>query len=114
MAMSSIAAQYASWRQTVYAGSKAALEESVRCIAKELLSSGIRVNCVAAGAVETEMLQKLETQSTSLREKLEKVYPLGVIEPDCISEMIAYLLSDSARYITGSIIRVDSGFAVAK
>lgn len=112
--MSSIAAQYACYRQSIYAGSKAAVEETVRCMAKEFMNRRIRVNSIEAGAVETEMLEKLEAQSDGLKEKLEKIYPLGTISPSHISDMIAYLLSGDACNMTGSSIRMDSGFAIAK
>ena len=108
--MSSIAANIASFRQTVYASTKAALEEAVRCISKELIDRRIRINAIAAGAVNTPMLTKLMEQSDTLRTKLEKLYPLGLISPEQISNQILYLLSDFGANTTGTVINLDSGF----
>lgn len=114
VAMSSIAADVASYRQSVYSSSKCALEQFVRCAAKELLPRNIRVNAIASGAVETEMLRDLEAQSPGLRERLEKYYPMGLIDPKEVAETIVWLLSDKAKHIDGSILRMDSGFFVNK
>ena len=112
--MTSIATTVASFRQTVYSSSKAALEQVVRCAAKEFLDRKIRVNAVSAGAVETEMLVELEKKSDGLREKFYKYYPLGLISPEEVSNTLLYLLSDDSRHIDGSIIRIDSGFFINK
>lgn len=114
VAMSSIAASSIPYRQSIYSSSKAALEQSIRCIAKEFLDRKIRVNAIAAGAVETEMLQDLETKSNGLKEKLSSYYPLGTIHKKEIIEFIKFLLSGKAVHITGSIFNIDSGFLVNK
>lgn len=112
--MTSIATSLASYRQTVYSSSKAALEQVVRCAAKEFLDRKIRVNAVSAGAVETDMLVELEKKSDGLRDKFLKYYPLGLISPDEISKTIIYLLSDESKHVDGSIIRIDSAFFINK
>lgn len=110
VAISSVAARCASYRQAVYGASKAAVEESVRCLSKELIQKDIRVNCIAPGAVETEMLNELEKQSPGIKDKLIKNYPLGLIPPVEVSKMIEMLLTDQSKYITGSVIQMDAGF----
>lgn len=112
--MTSIATTVASYRQAVYSSSKAALEQVVRCAAKEFLDRQIRVNAVSAGAVETEMLVELEKKSEGLREKFLKYYPLGLISPEEISKTLIYLLSDESKHVDGSIIRIDSAFFINK
>ena len=112
--MTSIATSVASYRQTVYSSSKAALEQVVKCAAKEFLDRKIRVNAVSAGAVETEMLVDLENKSNGLREKFLNYYPLGLISPKDIAKTILYLLSNESKHIDGSIIRIDSAFFVNK
>ncbi len=112
--ISSVAAKIASYRQSVYGASKAALDEATRCMAKELMQQNIRVNTIAPGVVNTEMLINLQEQSIGLKEKLEKLYPLGIAEPIYFSKMIEYLLSDDSKYITGRCIDMDSGFFTAK
>ena len=114
VAISSVAAKVASYRQSVYGASKAALEEAVRCMAKELMPQGIRVNAIAPGVVNTEMLIDLQKKSEGLKEKLEKLYPLGIADPIYFSKIIEYLLSDESKYITGRCLDMDSGFLTAR
>ena len=114
VAMSSIAASAVPYRQTIYSSSKAALEQSIKCIAKEFLPRKIRVNGIAAGAVETEMFNELEKNSENLRLRMEKYYPLGIIEPNKIVRTIIFLLSDDSSHMDGTIIRYDSGFMINK
>ena len=114
VAVSSVAARVASYRQSIYGASKAAIEEATRCMAKELIQDGIRVNAITPGVINTEMLEKLQEESSGLKEKLEKLYPLGIAEPIYFSKMIQYLLSDESKYITGRCIDMDSGFFIAK
>ena len=104
VAISSITASQASNRQSVYGSSKAALEETVRCLAKELMLRHIRVNAVAPGVVESEMLARLEAKSDCIARS-----PLGIIPVAQVSRLILYLLSDDAAYMTGSIVKMDAG-----
>ena len=108
--MSSVVAHRGSNRQAIYSGSKAALEGTVRCLARELIGRRIRVNSVVSGAVETEMLQRLRIESLNLDEKLKTHYPLGVVPIDDICEIIEFLLSDKSKHITGASVPVDSGY----
>lgn len=110
VAISSVAAYRGSNRQSVYAGTKAALDAAVRCMAKELLSRRIRVNTVLSGGVETSMLRELRQKSSGLDEKLKINQPLGVIPPLEICRAVEYLLSDDAAHITGASMPVDAGF----
>lgn len=110
VAISSVAAYRGSNRQTIYSGTKAALDASVRCMAKELINRKIRVNTIISTAVETGMLQKLRTQSQNLDEKIKKNSPLGIVPVLEICQIIEYLLSDAAAHITGAALQIDSGF----
>lgn len=110
VAISSVTARVASYRQAIYTSTKAALEEAVRCMSKEFMERKIRVNCIAPGIVETNMFKELEKQSVTLREKTEKLCPLGLIQPDNIAEIIEFVLSEKAKYMTGSTIIADSEF----
>lgn len=108
--MSSVVAHRGSNRQSIYAGTKAALEATVRCMAKELIGRNIRVNSIVSGTVETEMLQKLRTESPNLDEKIKIHSPLGIVPIDDVCEVIEYLLSDLASHITGASVPIDSGY----
>lgn len=103
--ISSVAASQASNRQSVYAGSKAAVEAAVRCMAKELMLRHIRVNALALGAVRTELFETLEKKNPNL----ESRYPLGAVPMEQVSNAISYLLSEETSYMTGSIVKIDSG-----
>ena len=83
-------------------------------MAKECMEKQIRINGVAPGAVETEMLKKMEEENVDLVKSIEKKYPMGTIPPQKISRIIEMLLSDDAEYMTGTIIQVDAGYWVWK
>lgn len=108
--MSSVTAQRGSNRQAVYAGSKGAVEATVRCLAKELLQRQIRVNAITSGVIETPMLQRLRIESVHLDESIKSTYPLGIIPVEEVCDAIRFLLSDSAAHITGTSFSVDSGY----
>lgn len=108
VAISSITSLIVTNRQSAYAASKAMLNTYVKYFAKEALGK-YRVNAILPGVVKTEMYQKLREQSEKLDEKTKKNQPLGIIPPEKVSRMAAYLLSEDAAYITGSLIRMDGG-----
>lgn len=109
VAVSSVVSLATTYRQSAYAASKAMLNTYVKYLAKEAIGR-LRVNAVLPGVVETEMYQKLREQSENLDEKTRKNQPLGIIPPDKVSRLIAYLLSEDAEYITGSLFLMDGGF----
>ena len=95
-----------------YAMSKGAVQSATKALAIELASKNIRVNCVAPGFIKTEMMDDISSSfsSDSYLSNLEKMHPLGLGESTDIANIIAFLLSDMAKWITGSIISVDGGF----
>lgn len=108
--LSSKVAESGSAGQALYAASKGAVSSLVKSLAKELGPTGIRVNAVAPGFIETDLTahysedkrQQLTTQ-ISLRR-------LG--QADEVAAVIQFLCSNDARYITGHILAVDGGFSL--
>jgi NAD(P)-dependent dehydrogenase (short-subunit alcohol dehydrogenase family) len=97
-----------------YAASKAALIGAAKVIALELAHKNIRVNCVAPGMVNTELVRN----ASYLSEENKKVdmarYPLGnrYAEPDEVAGVISFLIGKDASFITGQTIVVDGGFTL--
>jgi len=94
---------------TVYSIAKAGVIMLARGLARELASHNVRVNTIAPGAVRTEMIKHLWSDSESLKQ-VEASIPLGrVAEPSDIGSVAVFLASDASRHITGSTIVVDGG-----
>jgi len=94
--------------QTVYAAAKAGIEAATRVLAQELGGRKIRVNAVAPGAVETDLLR--EGLNDGLKGYIESRTPFGRLgQPDDIAKVVAFLASDAAGWITGQVITADGG-----
>lgn len=93
--------------------SKAALEALTRYLAVELAPKSIRVNCVAAGAVESEAL-KLYANDKSLSFFATQTTPAGrMLLPEDIANLVAFLCGDESYMIRGQIITIDGGYSIA-
>lgn len=94
-----------------YSVSKAAIAMMTRTMATDLGRFGIRVNCVAPGFCDAPMLHELLNGDTSAAEASRRRIPLGRFgDPTEIAHTVAFLCSDLARYMTGSVIPVDGGW----
>ena len=90
-----------------YCGAKAALINSAKVISKEYSPLGIRINVVSPSDIATPM-----TQTGDIKDFVENrkdSYPFGIGEPNDVANMIAYLLSDKAKFISGQNYVIDSG-----
>jgi 3-oxoacyl-[acyl-carrier protein] reductase len=108
--MSGIAAHHALPGLSVYAAAKAAISALTRTWALELGSRGITVNGVAPGPVDTEMYRSFDIDDEAKNFLLSR-HPLGRIgQPDDIADIIAFLASPDARWVTGQVIDSAGGF----
>jgi len=93
--------------QANYAAAKAGIEAMSRSLARELGSRNINVNCVAPGFIETDMTKEI---SDGNEDFLASQIPLGRLgKPNEIAEVVNFLTSEQANYITGQIIHVNGG-----
>ncbi|HOX54501.1 MAG TPA: 3-oxoacyl-[acyl-carrier-protein] reductase [Candidatus Omnitrophota bacterium] len=108
--ISSVSGIIGSSRQTNYSASKAGIIGFTKALAKEVAEYNIRVNAVAPGYIQTDMLNSLKEEQ---KESVKKFIPLGRFgKPEDIARVVLFLLSDASQYITGQVIAVDGGIAM--
>ena len=96
--------------QANYSSSKAGMIGLTKSVAKELGARGVTCNAVAPGYINTEMTEVL---SDKVKDAMKAMIPMRKPgEPEDIAKAVAFLASDSARYITGEVLRVDGGMAM--
>jgi 3-oxoacyl-[acyl-carrier protein] reductase len=103
--VSSVAAIRGNPGQVNYAAAKAGLIGATRALALEVATRGITVNAVAPGIIESDM-----TADTFSDERIRQLVPMGRAGvPEDVAACVAFLCSESARYITGQVIAIDGG-----
>jgi NAD(P)-dependent dehydrogenase (short-subunit alcohol dehydrogenase family) len=106
--VSSLAAHASLNNLSAYAATKGAIDTMVKYFAAALGPKGIRVNAVAPGVVQTDMSNFTKTE-TGREVALSMQALKRIAQPDDISDVVAFLASDAARWVTGDTVRVDGG-----
>jgi 3-oxoacyl-[acyl-carrier protein] reductase len=108
--LSSIIGRFGNEGQTVYAASKAGVIGMTLAAAKELAPKNIRVNAVAPGFIDTDMTRNLPPDKRQQRLAGIRMNRMGTAEE--VAQVIAFLASDMASYVTGQVLGVDGGMII--
>lgn len=107
ISVSSVAGVIGNAGQTNYAASKAGLIGLTKSLARELGSRGITANAVAPGFIKTQMTERLPDEVKSSILSVTSLQRFG--EPEEVAELVGFLATDRAAYITGQVIGIDGG-----
>ena len=108
--ITSVIGQIGNVGQSNYAASKAGIIGLTKSIAQELGSRNITINAVAPGYISTDLTDQL---NDNLKEKLKTSTPLGRLgKPEDVANLVCFLASDEAAYITGQTFNVDGGMVM--
>jgi NAD(P)-dependent dehydrogenase (short-subunit alcohol dehydrogenase family) len=98
-----------------YCASKGGVVNLTRALAAEYLSRGITVNCVAPGGMDTPIQNDFSStlpEGATLKELHKIMTPMGTSTPQEIAGVVAFVASDDARYMNGSIVSIDGGLTI--
>jgi 2-hydroxycyclohexanecarboxyl-CoA dehydrogenase len=101
--------------EVVYCGTKAAIMASSKALARELARYNVRVNSVSPGPVQTDLLAGLHEgeKGQKIMEAVAKMIPMRRIgQPEDVANVVAFLVSDDAGYLTGQVVSVDGGLTM--
>jgi len=106
VSVSSISSMIPNRGQANYAAAKAGLNAASRSLSKEVARFGVRVNVVAPGPIETDMLSSMPLD----KDTIKNMIPMARVgKPEEVARVIRFLCSDDASYITGQVISINGG-----
>lgn len=107
---SSVVGLYGNFGQTNYAATKFGINGMTKTWSKELGRYNIRVNAIAPGFIQTEMTNKMPEKIIRMMKEKSVLNALG--QPEDIANAYAFLASDEAKFITGTVLSVDGGVVI--
>jgi NAD(P)-dependent dehydrogenase (short-subunit alcohol dehydrogenase family) len=108
--MSSVAGVMGFPQMAIYIASKHAVLGLTKSAALEYAKSGIRINAVAPGGVETDMVERMVEDNKQFLETVKSMHPIGrIAKPEEIANAVAWLLSDKASFVLGHTLLIDGG-----
>jgi len=110
ISISSIVGERGNYGQTNYAAAKAGIIGFTKSLAKELGRFGVRVNAIAPGFIETKMAEKVPEEIKVMVKKLTALGRFG--KPEEVANLVYFLASEEASFITGAIINIDGGLSI--
>ncbi len=110
--ISSVSAVSGEPGKIIYCSSKSALTTGIKALALELAIKKIRCNCVLPGCVDTDMVKKLFASiPIEAKQSIINKHPLGIGQPEDVAFLVCFLISDKAKWITGSEYIIDGGYS---
>jgi 2-hydroxycyclohexanecarboxyl-CoA dehydrogenase len=115
VSMGSDAGRIGAAGEVLYCGTKAAIMASSKALARELARYNIRVNAVSPGPVHTDLWDKLHPgeRGQKVTEAVTKVIPMRRLgTPEDVADVVAFFVSEDARYLTGQVLSIDGGLTM--
>lgn len=110
ISLSSLVGQRGNFGQTNYAAAKAGIIGFTKSLSKEVGRFGVTVNALAPGFIETRLTENLPEEMKTMVKKLTSLGRFG--KPEEVANLVFFLASDQAQFITGEVVNIDGGLAI--